>query len=316
MDRGENVIHKGVSRRLEWMDVAKGIAIILMVVGHTSIPKSLSDFIWTFHMPLFFIASGWLTSWNKNTAQSFIRNKSKNLLLPFFSYSMIVLCVKCLLLPEGGIPYLVYWLTLGWDGIALWFIPVLFVALVISKFIIGLREDRLIVGGCIALALLGGLLSHYRIHLPWTLSSIPYATALVIIGYFAKRSVGYMEKYKGIIIILGFGITFIISRFYRLDICFNSVTPIFLLTIGALSGVAMTFSFSSLLLKTKYIAKFFQKVGQETFIILGLSQIIIVVLKEYTELGAVLRYSILVIILILIKYIKDAINHRLGIRIL
>ena len=88
------MIHKGVSRRLEWMDVAKGIAIILMVVGHTSIPKSLSDFIWTFHMPLFFIASGWLTSWNKNTAQSFIRNKSKNLLLPFFSYSMIVCVCK------------------------------------------------------------------------------------------------------------------------------------------------------------------------------------------------------------------------------
>ena len=234
MDRGENVIHKDVNQRLEWMDVAKGIAIILMVVGHTSIPKSVSNFIWTFHMPLFFITSGWLTNWNRNTVQGFIRNKSKNLLLPFFSYSMIVLCVKCLLLPEGGIPYLVYWLTHGWDGIALWFIPVLFVALVISKFIIGLREDQLIVGGCITLALLGDLLSYYRIHLPWTLSSIPYATALVIIGYFAKRSVGYMEKYKGVIMILGFGVTFIISRFYRLDICFNSVTPVFLLTIGRL----------------------------------------------------------------------------------
>lgn len=316
MDRGENVIHKDANQRLEWMDVAKGIAIILMVVGHTSIPKSLSDFIWAFHMPLFFIASGWLTNWNRNTIQDFICNKSKNLLLPFLSYSMIVLCVRCLLLPEGGIPYLIYWLTHGWNGIALWFIPVLFAALVISKFVIGLREDWLIVGGCIVLALFGALLSHYRIHLPWTLSSIPYATALVIMGYFAKRSVGCMEKYKGIIMILGFGVTFIISRFYTLDICFNSVTPVFLLTIGAVSGVAMTFSFSFLLLKTKYMANLFQKVGQETFIILGLSQIIIVVLKEYTGLGSVLRYSILVIVLILFKYTKDAINHRLGIKIL
>jgi fucose 4-O-acetylase-like acetyltransferase len=31
------------------MDVAKGIAIILMVIGHTSIPKAASDFIFAFH---------------------------------------------------------------------------------------------------------------------------------------------------------------------------------------------------------------------------------------------------------------------------
>ena len=42
-------------KRLQWIDVAKGIGIILMVLGHTSIPQMLSNFIWAFHMPLFFL---------------------------------------------------------------------------------------------------------------------------------------------------------------------------------------------------------------------------------------------------------------------
>lgn len=55
--------HMSESPRLIWLDIAKATVIILMVLGHTSIPNSLSNFIWAFHMPLFFIASGWTTNW-------------------------------------------------------------------------------------------------------------------------------------------------------------------------------------------------------------------------------------------------------------
>lgn len=36
--------------RIEWIDIAKGMAIFLMVCGHTSIPENLSNWIWSFHM--------------------------------------------------------------------------------------------------------------------------------------------------------------------------------------------------------------------------------------------------------------------------
>lgn len=42
--------------RKKWADIAKAIAIIAVLVGHTSgIPGILSRMIFTFHMPLFFI---------------------------------------------------------------------------------------------------------------------------------------------------------------------------------------------------------------------------------------------------------------------
>ncbi|QJD09405.1 acyltransferase family protein [Flammeovirga sp. MY04] len=66
------------------MDVSKGIGILLMVLGHTSIPSALSKFIWAFHMPLFFIASGWTTNWQKTDFITFTKRKLRTLLLPFF----------------------------------------------------------------------------------------------------------------------------------------------------------------------------------------------------------------------------------------
>lgn len=57
------------SKRLDWVDIAKGIAIILMVIGHEVKNIYIYAFIFSFHMPLFFILSGYTSSkvdsWNK-----------------------------------------------------------------------------------------------------------------------------------------------------------------------------------------------------------------------------------------------------------
>ena len=56
-------------RRILWIDIAKAIAILLMVIGHTSIPHGLSNFIWAFHMPLFFMASGFTNGGGKDAVK-------------------------------------------------------------------------------------------------------------------------------------------------------------------------------------------------------------------------------------------------------
>lgn len=45
------------TKRIEALDVAKGIGIILVIIGHLS-SSYLHDWIYSFHMPLFFIISG------------------------------------------------------------------------------------------------------------------------------------------------------------------------------------------------------------------------------------------------------------------
>ena len=46
--------------RLEWIDKAKGIGIILVILGHTICPPNIKFWLYSFHMPLFFFLSGYV----------------------------------------------------------------------------------------------------------------------------------------------------------------------------------------------------------------------------------------------------------------
>lgn len=46
--------------RLDWIDVARGIGIVAVVVGHVWTRGDVRDFVYAFHMPLFFLLSGYL----------------------------------------------------------------------------------------------------------------------------------------------------------------------------------------------------------------------------------------------------------------
>jgi len=46
------------TQRLSWVDAAKGVGIILIVLGHSGIPKELEAYLFAFHVPLFFVLSG------------------------------------------------------------------------------------------------------------------------------------------------------------------------------------------------------------------------------------------------------------------
>ena len=76
--------------RNRWLDIAKGIAIILMVAGHTPIPSVMSHFIYAFHMPLFFISSGLVSNYEKYSLVDYIKHKH----IRFYFH----LCVTLLLL--------------------------------------------------------------------------------------------------------------------------------------------------------------------------------------------------------------------------
>ena len=64
------------NQRIQYIDIAKGIGILLVVIGHCINSLSfLGKWIWSFHMPLFFVISGLCFNPSKNT-----------LFVPFFQY--------------------------------------------------------------------------------------------------------------------------------------------------------------------------------------------------------------------------------------
>ena len=48
------------ANRIPWLDAVKGVGIICVILGHMTIPETLRQFVFSFHMPLFFFVSGYL----------------------------------------------------------------------------------------------------------------------------------------------------------------------------------------------------------------------------------------------------------------
>ena len=126
-----------------WIDIAKGIGIILVVIGHTIGSQRVNDIIYTFHMPLFFILSGYLLK-DIYSIQDFKRNlinKSKRLLIPLLCYMLlIVLPMEINWLREGETTLLnIIWrffnvYTFAKDN-AFWFPYSLFLGIIIYNTI-------------------------------------------------------------------------------------------------------------------------------------------------------------------------------------
>lgn len=74
------------------ISICKGIAIILMVMGHAEGPALLMNFIYLFHMPLFFITAGYFfDSKYEHNPWSFCIKRVRGLYVPFVKYSIIFL---------------------------------------------------------------------------------------------------------------------------------------------------------------------------------------------------------------------------------
>ena len=301
------------SNRLKWIDIAKGITIILMVLGHSSLPDKVACFIWSFHMPLFFVASGWCTNWEGITFGAFILNKLKKLGIPFLIYS----CVLVLLLYLIGRYTIQELIVNGWQGYALWFIPVLFFSLIISKIILSLHSSKLHYIIAFLLAGLGATLDHFRILIPWAMSSVPYASFFILIGSKSKRYIPIIENPNVLVLIISFALTFFVSYYWRLDIAFNKITPVIMITVGALSGTVMAFIISSYIEKyTSIVSRVLQFIGRETYLVLAFSQVIIILLNIYVTTIPFIKYPLLVIVLCMLKYLKDYTNKVINFKLL
>jgi len=121
-----------MEKRLEWLDYMKGVAIFLVILGHVY-QTCLQDvgtvfsFIYTFHMPFFFMLSGVL-AWrlvNRKILLS-LQKKVRTLLLPFIT------CGLAFSLSYNRVGYFIYsefhagyWFLLSLFSCWLFFLPLI-----------------------------------------------------------------------------------------------------------------------------------------------------------------------------------------------
>ena len=76
------------SVRYNWIDWGKSIAIFLVIWGHVPMQSETHTIIYSFHMPLFFLISGYLYN-PKGTIKEELYKDLKTLLLPYLIYQFI-----------------------------------------------------------------------------------------------------------------------------------------------------------------------------------------------------------------------------------
>jgi fucose 4-O-acetylase-like acetyltransferase len=137
------------SATIDWVFLAKGIGILLVVAGHFAIDPRLTPSYWSaavqlvyaFHMPLFFLLSGYLYTNTNEPYFLFLRKKVERLVYPFISVALIFLPIKLFagtevaLLHAVGADSFLYLLTNPVHSYVplLWFVHALFFIFVLYR---------------------------------------------------------------------------------------------------------------------------------------------------------------------------------------
>lgn len=79
--------------RIAYFDIAKFVAMMMVILGHFGVPD-INRFVFSFHVPLFFLISGYFFKPNKNT-WSLVKLKARQLLIPyiFVMFSVIFIYI-------------------------------------------------------------------------------------------------------------------------------------------------------------------------------------------------------------------------------
>lgn len=131
-----------------WIDVYKGFGIITVTMAHI-IPEY--KFFYLFHMPMFFFLAGY-TLHPIVAHKTFIVRKSKRLLIPHLGFFLLLL-VAGIFLPyqanESVIQIVKHYVydteSLIYDYGVFWYMPVLFISLVMCNVLINNRLSPILV---------------------------------------------------------------------------------------------------------------------------------------------------------------------------
>ena len=198
---------KKKKNRIEIIDLAKSIAIFMVVLGHTSSNAELLDdpplfikVIYSIHMPLFFFLSGLsISPVSNNKWRPFLRKMILTIVVPYLMWSLIF----CNFSFEN-LGYILYgsWKALGMTGTvtSLWYLSCLFFARIIVEIIIKSinNTNRMVyLVPSIVCVIIGVLLPEIEIGYPWNINVAFVAAGFILLGVALRNVIIELAVQKG-----------------------------------------------------------------------------------------------------------------------
>ena len=305
------------SKQLKFLNIAKGIGILLVVFGHIIQGDNfLCYVIYSFHMPLFFIVSGFMESYiysRKNISIfEYYTKKIQGLFIPYILYSLLYMIydvIRLAFFHRINIKYIVInvFKTISFYGISvLWFLITLFMASLINKAInckLKSKWFKILVYACILI--FSFLFSYIINEVTWFHNHRFLKLALINIPRtgigccFLK--IGSLFKYVYFRYLIGFKINFIcfvlaftiigllapLNGFVDLhEVVFNNVFIYFCTSILGTIGVL---SLSIMIERISYLSKVFEEYGKNSLLIMTTHLYFPILDISYRIIGKVTR---------------------------
>lgn len=199
-------------KRIAWIDIARGIAIIAVIAGHSLgnyWPNYLGNFLFAFHMPIFFVLSGYL--YHEQSQKKLTEKNFFNLLVPYIATILVafVLLVFYRIIPNSiiapskgsSIKAFVISAIYGVGGEvvipntdvrinaigAIWFLLAMFIANQIFNAIMKLKIRLYVKATIFLLITLVGIQTAKVFFLPFSVQPAFIAQIFLLSGYLLKK---------------------------------------------------------------------------------------------------------------------------------
>lgn len=243
--------------RLSWLDILKGIGIILVVIGHIYSNRTVSNWLYSFHMPLFFLAAGWV--YKEKTVITDIKRRIQTIVVPYFSFGLLVLLYWQVIerrFRDSDMSFMDSLLGLFtgcYDNldfnVHLWFLPCFFVTVVLFNILANLGGKKI---AYIASALMSLIYVVFPMpELFWGLNRVFKYIGFYAVGVFlARRETKIVDRKIGV------GVAAIVLLAVNFFLSLHNLTTGVMWFVTALIGVAALILISQLINENKILQYF------------------------------------------------------------
>jgi polysaccharide biosynthesis protein PslL len=288
--------------RLLTVDVARGLGILLVVLGHNTLFRESShglyEAIYLFHMPLFFFVSG--ITFRVTSPGETVRKRARALLVPYFMMGAIAVLLGA---QSGDVSAIVGQLRGVFYGtghtirfVPLWFLPSLFLVSISTAVLVGLARTALsveqferwrprllaalMVAGLVAGAavLRSGVfarapfvdVSGRPIGLPWSLDLLPFVFSIFVAGLLFCRA-RIIRNCPIPLVVVAAACTVLavlVTNGVSLDLNYRRMTSAPAVIAGMAVGISLVFALSALIARVPVVARLFAYFGSASLVIL------------------------------------------------
>ncbi len=293
------------AKRLDYIDVSKGILIICVVIAHVFRGDYVHNFIHVFHVPAFFVISGFLFNYSSSIDKkpvSFIISRINGLLIPFLFFEVLAALWQFFFFdnPTSIVGYIYNTLTLHVNSSTNWFIITLFFAEILFYFAHRYLKNKYVLSVFALVFFVAVSFAPNTIHLAVVLCRILLAYSFIVFGYYALPLL--LKATKAIILPVAAVITAVcpfINAGSGIDgVDFNSMilNNSILFFLGGIAGTVLIINMSKFIANSKSLNFF----GKNSIIICGTQAELYITIQSLMGITDNYTSSILLRIIVLL----------------